>query len=127
MFSTEIRSGGLFLDQKGVLLYIFAGPSQRRTCIFTEFEAFLLACRVLNNHWKNKKAIICSDSSSLVDQFMKFKVGLLGSHIQNLDFSSYELDFHLIWAKHIHRSLNQEADFLAKTGASRNRLVAGKV
>lgn len=119
--------GCIFMDSSRKMIYILAGPSTMTSSISTEFEAFLLACRILVYHWKDSKAIICSDSSILVSLFMKFKAGILDSNVHNLDFSRYGLDFSNIWAQHIDRSINQEADFLAKSGASSDRLVAGKV
>lgn len=124
---TKSGVGGVLLDHTGKMVYLFAGPSSMKSSILSEFEAFLLACRVLSNHWQKSKAVICSDSSSLVTQFLRYKSGLLQSGNLILDFSLYGIDFSNIWATHIDRSLNREADFLAKTGASRTSLVAGKI
>ncbi|WOG89358.1 hypothetical protein DCAR_0208596 [Daucus carota subsp. sativus] len=119
--------GGIFLDSHFNPIFVFAGPSTHRQSVLTEFEAFLLACSASQKHWRDKKVVICSDSTIIVANFMKFKSGVQGCCDSNLDFSMYGLSFDNIWARKIDRALNQEADFLAHLGAARKDLVAGKI
>lgn len=119
--------GGVVLDDNLNMIYIFAGPSIHCQSVLVEFEAFLLACSIITSNWSNKRAVICSDSSIVVSQFLRFKSGLVGSSHQLLDFSKYGLSFDKIWAKKIDRAVNQEADFLASIGANRKDLVAGRI
>ena len=118
--------GGLFLDSNLNILYVFSGPSKATSSLFAEYEAFMLACRVIQRHWQNFKVLICLDSSIVVSQFLRYKSGLGGIEHSPMDFSVFGLEYDTIWAQHINRALNSEADYLAKSGASRVDLVAGK-
>lgn len=118
--------GGLLLSNCMQLKFIFSGSSQESSIMKVELQAFIFMCQVCQRYWPGKKVVICSDAKMVVNSFIRLKSGLHNINL-DLDLSGFDLDISYTWACYIKRELNSEADFLAKGGVDRPKLIVGRV
>lgn len=121
-FSYKGGIGGYLQDSSGKLVLIFSGPVNSISAQDTEVEAILFLINwMINLNLDFKRAVICSDSSVVVNAFnegisVKFPV-------QALDFSHQMKINSSIFIQFVPRNLNERADELAKKGIHRSNLL----
>ena len=111
--------GGNIVRSTGESLLIFSGPVSSQTALEAEIEAVLYVLDfVQHNKLHNRKVVVCTDSMLALNSIYK---GL------GIDFPllapKYDLDSMLhgsVMIRFIPRELNDNADQLAKSGASRS-------
>lgn len=114
--------GGFLLKEKATLIFTFSGPTNQESAYDTELEAlcFLLKQIAISNY-KDTFMTIFSDSKSLINNVHSFKRDIVHSESASLILSV----IHNINFIHVDRSLNQEADRLAKEGVTRRAIISG--
>lgn len=114
--------GGYVINKNLELTYIFSGPCVAPNAEKAEEIAVLHAIEVLGN--LNKEILVCVDSKSIEDLFMKTRAGMDVFSGVDQYFKILVLSYRNIKISYIKREWNFEADYLAKEGKSRERLVA---
>lgn len=123
---TLVKSGigGFLLRNTKNLVFIFSGPTCQSSPYDTELEAFIyLVSQINTSSYKQKLITIFSDSKSLVDNVKAYKIGGDFAYL-NDEIKKLVVSINLV---HIDRSLNEEADNLAKEGMHRLQIIAGWV
>lgn len=109
--------GGYILGRPTSLLFTFSGPSNQVSPYSAELEALTYVLGQLSSsNYKEAQIAIFTDSKMLVDNFQKIRSSN-DLVVQSRSKSNIVHNVNLI---HIDRSINSEADRLAKEGMTRD-------
>lgn len=115
--------GGVVLNKKMELVYLFSGPCVAQDAKKVEMLAILHIGVVLE--MLNEEYLICMDSKLIEISFLKAKAGIFGSMEDDYILKNIVERCRAMRISYIKREWNLTTDRLAKEGRSREKLVAG--